>query len=130
MEWRNETALIKKSKARVLDKNSLLEFCYLQLTDTSGFGGSKPVPKVRIHPAPPVSLHCRESPPPFPRNTRNMPVIGHTCHQSGLQRMHSLPATDLNIAPFLGTAEWQSGFDDLPRANAMRSQTDDVAKPA
>jgi len=49
-------------KARVLGKRSLLELCYLQLTDTSGFGGSKPVPKVRIHPAPPCSLNCRENP--------------------------------------------------------------------
>jgi hypothetical protein len=37
--------------------------------------GLTPVPRVRIPPSPPASLNCREIPPPFPRNARNMPRI-------------------------------------------------------
>jgi hypothetical protein len=58
------------------------------------------------------------------------PYFAILARQTGLERTDCLPATDLNVAPFLCTAESQSGFDDLPQANAMRSQTDDVAKPA
>ena len=47
----------------------------VQLTQTSALTGFRPVPRVRILPAPPRSLDCREIPLALRRNTRIMPVF-------------------------------------------------------
>jgi hypothetical protein len=62
------------------------------------------------------------------RETR--PFFAIITKQTGLESKDCLPLRGLKLAPFLWAAEWQSGFGGLPAVNAMRSQTDDEAKPA
>ena len=72
------------------------------------------VPGVRIPLPPPRSLSCRESLPPFPRNTRKMPICRDYSGQIGLQR------TDCSI----GVLETEFRVSISPFVSSFRIASD------
>ena len=110
---------------------SLRRICELvdsaQLTQTSALTGFRPVPRVRILPAPPRSLHCRESRPFYLRNTRKLPVICD-CARTNRTAENALLGREGGHCPgFSLEGTFAVRLQGGRQANAMRSPAEDSA---
>ena len=81
--------------------------------------------RIRIPPSPPDSLDCREITlrlaPKYVKHAR----FRDNSQTNRTAEKDCLPSRGLKVSPFLWRAEWQSGFDGLLQANAMRSRVSD-----
>jgi hypothetical protein len=85
---------------------------------------------VRIPPSPPCSLNYREILPTLPLKFANYPVFRDYSQTSRTAENGLLVVTRSQCLAFSPESRKAVRFRGLPEANAMRSQTDDVAKPA
>jgi hypothetical protein len=112
LDTRRETALfsIWNGEQPVRRISELVDSA--QLTQTPALTPFRPVPRVRILPAPPRSLNCREISLALRRNARIMPIFRDYSQANRTAENGLLGIECGTVLAFLRKAHAQSGFEE------------------